>query len=112
MLLAALAAVGTRAQSASPLPSRTGLPYLITTVAGSGSSEPRLNDGLQAIFAGFAEPQGIAADSAGVIYVSEKDGHCVRRISTSGVILTFVGTGIAGIFGDGGTYVSEFQVPR
>ena len=90
VLLAALAAVGTRAQSASPLPSRTGLPYKITTLAGTAATQTSGDGGL-ATPASFNAPQGIAADSAGVIYVSEKNGHRVRRIDPAGNIRTWVG---------------------
>ena len=90
--LTALAATGTRAQSPSPLPSRTGLPYKITTIAGTGVTDRTAGDGGLATQASFNEPQGIAADSAGMIYVSEKDGHRVRRIDPAGNIRTWVGT--------------------
>ena len=105
VLLAALAAVGTRAQSASPLPSRTGLPYKIIKIAGTAATQTSGDGGL-ATQASFNEPQGIAADSAGMIYVSEKDGHRVRRIDPAGNIRTWVGTvalpGVAGIGAEGG----------
>ena len=105
LLLAALAAAGTRAQSASPLPSRTGLPYKIATLAGTASTQTSGDGGL-ATQASFNEPQGVAADSAGMIYVSEKDGHRVRRIDPAGNIRTWVGTaalpGVAGMGAEGG----------
>ena len=105
-LLAALAA----GQSGSPQPSRTGLPYKITTVAGTAATQTSGDGGL-ATQASFNEPQGIAADSAGMIYVSEKDGHRVRRIDPAGNIRTWVGTvalpGVAGIGAEGGGYHSN-----
>ena len=87
------AATAGRALQAStpPSPSPTGLPYKITTIAGTSATQTS-GDGFPAVFASFNEPHGIAADSAGMIYVSEKDGHRVRRIDTAGNIRTWAGT--------------------
>jgi len=103
--LGLLAALAAGQPGSSPLPSRTGLPYQITTVAGTASTQTAGDGGL-ATQASFNEPQGIAADSAGMIYVSEKDGHRVRRIDPAGNIRTWVGTvalpGVAGMGAEGG----------
>ena len=103
------AATAGRALQAStpPSPSPTGLPYKITTIAGTAATQTS-GDGDPATIASFNEPQGIAADSAGMIYVSEKDGHRVRRIDLAGNISTWVGTvalpGVAGMGAEGGAY--------
>ncbi len=52
------------------------------------------------------QPSGLALDGAGNLYIAELNGHRVRRVSTSGVITTYAGTGVAGYRGDGGFAVS------
>lgn len=59
-------------------------------------------DGGPAINASFNQPQSVAVDSAGNVYISDTSNHRVRKVSTSGVISTVAGTGIANFGGDGG----------
>jgi len=48
-------------------------------------------------------PHEIQFDSAGNLYIAERDNHVVRKVDArTGVISTFAGTGIAGFSGDGG----------
>jgi uncharacterized protein (TIGR03437 family) len=72
--------------------------YRIETVAGSAN----MGDGGPAIAAQISTIQGIAVDRWGNLYLSDTDNHRVRKISTSGVITTIAGTGVAGFSGDGG----------
>lgn len=72
--------------------------YTIATVAGSAS----LGDGGPAIDAQIAAIQGIAADRAGNLYLSDTGHNCVRKIDTHGIITTVAGVGTAGFSGDGG----------
>ena len=72
--------------------------YRIETVAGSAS----MGDGGPATTAQISNIQGIAVDRWGNLYLSDTDNHRVRKISTSGVITTLAGTGVAGFSGDGG----------
>ena len=72
--------------------------YTIQTVAGTDF----VGDGGVATTAILSQPEGIAVDAAGNIYVADADDNRVRRISTSGVIQTIAGTGHAGFSGDGG----------
>jgi len=78
---------------------RTGV---ITTCAGCG--EPGYSgDGGPATRARFNEPYGIAVDSAGSIYVADRNNHCVRRIDgSSGIVATFAGDGSSEFGGDHG----------
>src|SRR6476646_5697629 len=72
--------------------------YRIETVAGS-----RMNgDQGPAIAAQISSVQGMAMDRFGNLYLSDTDNHRVRRVSSSGIITTFAGTGVAGFSGDGG----------
>ncbi len=73
----------------------------ITTVAGNGSSGS-IADGGQATAALLLGPRNLALDPAGNLYISEFDGHRVRRVAVDGTISTVAGLGIAGFAGDGG----------
>ena len=73
----------------------------IATVAGSGSSGSSA-DGGPATAALLLGPRNVATDPAGNLYISEFDGHRVRRVTPGGTIGTVAGTGIAGFGGDGG----------
>jgi len=80
---------------------RIGTDGNITTIAGTGQSGSG-GDGGQATAASFMGPRNLAMDAAGDLFVSEFDGHRVRRITPDGLIGTVAGTGIAGFSGDGG----------
>jgi hypothetical protein len=73
----------------------------ITTVAGNGTAGFS-GDGGPATGAQLNAPFGIAVDSAGNIYIAEWSNHRIRKVSSSGTITTFAGTGTAGFGGDGG----------
>ena len=70
----------------------------IQTVAGAPHSA---GDGGPAVLAQF-NSQAEAADPAGNVYVIDTSGSRIRKISPSGIITTFAGSGIAGYSGDGG----------
>ena len=74
---------------------------VITTVAGNGPSGFSGDGGL-ATSATLNNPQGVAVDAAGNIYIADTYNHRVRKVSTSGIITTFAGYGTGGFFGDGG----------
>jgi uncharacterized protein (TIGR03437 family) len=73
----------------------------IATVAGNGSTGSNA-DGGPAIAALLLGPRNLATDPAGNLYISEFDGHRVRRLSPDGTIGTVAGIGIEGFNGDGG----------
>jgi len=50
----------------------------------------------------LGQPEGIAVDSAGNVYVADAADNRVRKIAPDGSIHTFAGTGVAGFAGDGG----------
>ncbi len=68
---------------------------IILTIAGIGTSGYS-GDGGAATSAEMDEPSGIVVDSSGIVYFNDYSNHVVRRISTTGIISTFVGTGTAG----------------
>lgn len=73
----------------------------INTIAGLGTNG-YTGDGLTATAAELNKAVGIARDATGNIYIADEYNHCIRKIATSGIISTVVGTGIAGFSGDGG----------
>ena len=72
---------------------------MVVTLAGNGNTSG--GDGGLARSAGLSTPYGIARASDGSIYVTEFQGHRIRRIGTDGVISTVAGTGTAPSNGDG-----------
>ncbi len=74
---------------------------IISTVAGTGVAGYNF-DGIQATAAKLNQPNGVALDAAGNIYIAEMAGYRIRKINTSGIISTIAGNGTAGTTGDGG----------
>lgn len=71
---------------------------VITTVAGGGASSA---DGVAATSASVPQPEGIAVDQFGILYIAVRGDSRVRRVA-SGIITTVAGTGVMGFSGDGG----------
>jgi sugar lactone lactonase YvrE len=59
----------------------------------------------------FYEPQGVAVDSAGVVYVADTGNQTIRKIASGGAVSTFAGS--AGIYGsvDGTGAAARFYGP-
>lgn len=74
---------------------------IITTIAGTGVIGYS-GDGALATLATLNKPQGLTIDTAGTVYVSDGGNNVIRKINTSGIISTYVGSGIGGYGGDGG----------
>ncbi len=77
---------------------------VITTVAGNGMSGFSGDNG-PAASAELNEPEGIAADSSGNLYIADWQNNRIRMVS-NGVISTVAGTGTRGFSGDGGLSTS------
>ncbi len=77
---------------------------VITTVAGNGF-EGFTGDNGPATAARLANPQGVAVDSAGNLYIADIGNYCIRKVS-NGVITTVTGNGTAGFSGDNGPSIS------
>jgi hypothetical protein len=73
---------------------------VIATYAGNGTSGYS-GDGGPAVSATLNTPSDIAVDSAGNLYISDPGSSTIRKVSTSGIITTIAGTGVAGYNGDG-----------
>ena len=72
-----------------------------TAIAGNGQ-KGYSGDGGPAIAASLNMPHEIQFDSAGNLYIAERDNHVVRRVDAkTGVIVTFAGSGVPGFSGDG-----------
>lgn len=74
---------------------------IITNFAGNGNPATA-GDGGPATGASMRFPVSVCADNAGNVYIAEYSGHCVRKVSPSGIITTVAGNGTAGYGGDGG----------
>jgi sugar lactone lactonase YvrE len=72
----------------------------ITVFAGTGLDGDS-GDGGPAAKANL-NPDGLAADDAGNVYISVQFQHRIRRVDTAGQITTFAGRGRTGSTGDGG----------
>ena len=72
--------------------------YTIQTVAGNNS----VGDGGSASAAILSQPEGVAVDSAGNLYIADADDSRIRRVSPGGIIQTVAGTGYPGFNGDAG----------
>ncbi len=79
---------------------------IITTVAGTGTAGTS-PDGATAYGSSINGPGGITINSSGTIYFTETHNHCIRTISTSGILGTVAGTAhVSGFAGDNGQALS------
>jgi hypothetical protein len=101
----------------------------IYTVAGCGGTKCPIGDGGPARAARLTVPDGVAADSAGNLVVSEcgqgrvsqdrrvravavSDGTFYGQQMTAGDIYTIVGDGVRGLAGEGGLATRATMMPR
>jgi sugar lactone lactonase YvrE len=85
----------------------------VTTLAGSGDTGEDTGgyaDGPGAE-AKFKEPTGVAADSAGNVYVADWSNNRIRKISPDGVVTTFAGSGDRA-YSDGTGEAAKFAGPN
>lgn len=80
---------------------RVGADGIISTIAG-GKGDGYSGDGGPANAAMLKDPNGIALDGAGDLYISDTGNDRVRRITPDGIIRTIAGTGVANFTGDHG----------
>ena len=78
---------------------------IITTFAGTGIAG-FVGNGSSATTARLNNPVGLAFNNSGVLFIADALNNRVRKISTSGIITTVVGTGVATSTGDGLTATS------
>jgi len=85
-------------------PAYTGLSLLAGSIGGSGN----LNGAGSA--ARFGQPEGIAVDNAGNMYVADQTNSTIRKITPAGVVTTLAGSGTIGSANGTGTTAS-FNYP-
>ena len=71
-------------------------PVEVASAAGAPSPTP------PAVGTPLDQPEDLVFDWVGNLYVSEFGGHLVDRISPTGSLMIFAGTGVQGYAGDGG----------
>lgn len=74
---------------------------IITTLAGTGTIGYS-GDGGPATACQFWHPNDVGVDTAGNVYVADRDNQVIRKITTGGMIYTVAGTNVSGYGGDGG----------
>ena len=94
---------------ASSLPSGDGTAKTagvnVTTLAGSDSQGFADGPGTSAK---FYEPEGVAVDKAGNVYVADSGNHRIRKIDSTGNVTTIAGDGTVG-FADGKGTSAKFN---
>ena len=80
----------------------------VTTVAGDGTAGYMDGPGQSAR---FDNPQGVAVDSSGMIYVADTGNNRIRRVAVDGTVATLAGGSTSG-FQDGAGSQARFNAPR
>jgi len=73
----------------------------ISTVAGNGL-QGYSGDGGPGLSAQLNDPEGVAVDATGNLYITDTLNYRIRMVSPAGNITTLAGNGVAGYSGDGG----------
>lgn len=74
---------------------------IITTLIGTGVAGFS-GDGGPAAVAQLSQPTDAAFDSAGNIYIADRDNDRIRKVTPAGIISTIAGSGVRGFAGDNG----------
>ncbi len=83
----------------------------ITTIAGNGTGGYS-GDGYEAVYAQVGAVD-VAIDWRDNIFLADGGNHCIRKVSPSGIITTYAGTGTAGYNGDNiAATVAELYYPE
>jgi sugar lactone lactonase YvrE len=84
----------------------------ISTVAGGGTQGCASPSG-PATSAQLNDPEDVAVDASGNLYIADSGNGCVRKLSSNGTLTTVAGTGVQGYSGDGGAAASaQLSYPR
>ena len=76
---------------------------VVSTLAGSGSSGNANGTGTAASFNGLSD---VACDISGNVYAADYFNHSIRKVTSTGVVSTFAGTGASGNMNGTGTAAS------
>jgi len=85
---------------------------VVTTLAGSAGNGPFPGsaDGI-GIAARFDNPFGLTVDVSGNVYVADTYNHKIRKITATGVVSTFAGSGVSSLIIDGTGVIAKFNNP-
>src|SRR5437899_2377242 len=97
-LLAAAATVGSLALLSGTASAYPTNPATIWTIAGNGShcaspSTTTCGDGPTATSAQLNQPEGVAVDGAGNVYIADSADNKIRKLTPTGAISTIAGNG-------------------
>jgi len=81
---------------------------VVSTIAGAGGKAGAINGSVD--FATFNNPCDVVEDALGNIYVSDIYNNVIRKITPSGMVSNFAGTGLAG-FSNGPADSATFNWP-
>lgn len=90
--------------------------YRIRRVDAAGTSTTLAGSGVRGFLDGpaatarFLEPQGVALDAQGNLYIADRAAHRIRKLSAAGVVSTYAGSGTAGYL-DGPAASARFNSP-
>ena len=87
---------------------------LVSTLAGSLTADSVVRTGFDngvSAAATFNQPQGIAVDGEGNVYVADTGNHAIRKITALGVVSTLAGEGTSG-FANANGVAAKFDQPR
>jgi DNA-binding CsgD family transcriptional regulator/sugar lactone lactonase YvrE len=86
---------------------------IISTFAGSGTYYGDSGDGGMARQARLSFPYGVAVARDGTVYIADTGNNRIRKVTTSGIMEAFAGTGEAGFIGDPGSAIgAELRAPE
>src|SRR5690348_10114332 len=80
----------------------------LSVFAGSGKN---FHDDGPALTASFDHPYGMVFDKKGIMFVTEENRDCIRRIE-NGIVTTFAGSGYDSRHADGSGTNARFNAPR
>ncbi len=87
--------------------SSTPQTYATTTVGGFGDGPYQFSgDGGPATAAVLSNPQGVAMDAGGDLFIADAGDNVIREVYASGIISTVAGNGTPGYSGDGGSAIT------
>ena len=82
------------------------------TIAGNGNAS-YFGDGGPAIRGSVNQPEGVAVDPLGNVYIADTLDHAVRMVTPDGIVTTLAGNGNPGYSGDGGpANLAHLNQPR